>query len=172
MINMPFLAHIFVFSILAVSAERGHLLMGPALTVLAAGIFLTVLSKRSLRTANGNDGKEINGLMLFSLGWQLVAMFGGFVLLTVAGMSLGYTAVAATSSLSHFGLFAAAQAGMFGAEMAALLPFIFAMPFLVHPFVFYVFGKAMDKDGHMHYGLVFVLAAIGVAGVTISLAAV
>ena len=172
MINIPFLAHIFVFSILAVSAERGSLLMGPALAVLAVGAVLTIMSKRGLRLANGNDGKEIKGLMLFSLGWQLVAMFGGFILLSLAGMPLGFTAVAATSSLSHFGLFAATQGGMFGLGMAELLPFIFAMPFLVHPFVFYVFGKAMDKDGHLHYGSVFVLAGVGIAGVACSLAAV
>ena len=165
MINLPFAAHIFVFSILAISAERGALTMIPALLVLLGGIVLTAWSLRTLRTANEEDGKEIKGLMKFALGWQLTAMFGSFVLLSVFGMKLDYVAVAATSSLSHFGLFAATQDGMFGDEVAALLPFIFAMPFLVHPFVFFLFGKAMERDGEMPNVPVFILAGVGIIGV-------
>jgi len=169
MINLPFAAHIFVFSVLAISADRGELTMIPALAVLAIGAILTVLSLKTLRVADGEDSKEIKGLMQFALGWQLTAMFGSFVILTIFGMSLNYTAVAATSSLSHFGLFAATQGGMFGAEVADLLPFIFAMPFLVHPFVFFVFGKAMEKDGEMPNIPVFILAGIGIIGVIFAL---
>ncbi|MCL2329624.1 MAG: hypothetical protein FWC39_14090, partial [Bacteroidetes bacterium] len=169
MINIPFTAHIFVFSILAVSAANGHLSMVPAIIVLALGAGLTLWSLRSLRRANGNDNKEITGLMKFSLGWQLTAIFASFVILSIAGMSLENTAVSATSSMSHFGLFAATQGGMFGAEVASLLPFIFAMPFLVHPFVFFIFGKTMDNNGEMPKLPVFILAAIGVAGVIFSI---
>jgi len=169
MINLPFAAHIFVFSILAISADRGELMMLPALAILAIGAILTVLSLRTLGSANGEDSKEIKGLMQFSLGWQLTAMFGSFVILTIFGMSLSNAAMAATSSLSHFGLFAATQGGMFGSEVADLLPFIFAMPFLVHPFVFFVFGKAMEKDGEMPSLPVFILASIGIVGVIFAL---
>jgi len=171
MINLPFLAHIFVFSVLAVSAERGGILLFPASAVFVTGVLLTIWSLRTLKVVEladneeHKDSKEVKGLMKFSLGWQLVAMFGSFILLSVFGMSLEHTAVAATSSLSHFGLFAAAQGGMFGAEVATLLPFIFAMPFLVHPFVFFLFGKAMESDGHMPRVPVFILAAAGVLGV-------
>jgi len=170
-VNMPFLAHIFVFSILAISAEREELMTIPALIVLAVGAVLTVLSLKTLRTVETTenlehrDSNEIKGLMKFAFGWQLVAMFGGFTLLSAFGMNLNHVAVAATSSLSHFGLFAATQGGMFGAEVAELLPFIFAMPFLVHPFVFFLFGKAMSNDGHMPKKPVFALALIGVVGV-------
>jgi uncharacterized Tic20 family protein len=107
--------------------------------------------------------------MKFSLGWQLTAIFASFVILSVAGMSLENTAVSATSSMSHFGLFAATQGGMFGAEVAELLPFIFAMPFLVHPFVFFIFGKTMANNGEMPKLPVFILAGIGVIGVIFSL---
>ena len=169
MINLPFAAHIFVFSVLAISADRGELMMLPSLAVLATGAILTVLSLKTLRAAEGDDSKEIKGLMQFSLGWQLFAMFGSFVLLSIFGMPLYNTAIAATSSLSHFGLFAATQGGMFGAEVADLLPFIFAMPFLVHPFVFFVFGKAMEKDGEMPNIPIFILAGIGIVGVIFAL---
>ena len=169
MINLPFAAHIFVFSVLAISADRGELMMIPALAVLAFGAVLTALSLRTLGNAHGEDSKEIKGLMQFSLGWQLTAMFGSFVLLSAFGMPLYHTAVAATSSLSHFGLFAATQGGMFGAEVADLLPFIFAMPFLVHPFVFFVFGKAMERDGEMPNIPVFILAGIGIIGTIFAL---
>jgi hypothetical protein len=107
--------------------------------------------------------------MKFSLGWQLTAIFGSFVLLSIFGMSLNHVAVSATSSLSHFGLFAATQNGMFGPEVAELLPFIFAMPFLVHPFVFFLFGKTMDKGGEMPKNPVFILFGIGIIGVIYSL---
>jgi len=169
MVNMPFIAHIFVFSVLAISAAQGSLTLIPALAVLAVGVVLTGLSFRTLRAAKGEEHKEISGLMKFSLGWQLTAMFGGFIMLSLAGMDLDYAAAAVTSSLSHFGLFAATQDGMFGAEIASLLPFIFAMPFLVHPFVFFLFGRAMDKGGKMPKVPVFALAAIGIVGVIVAL---
>jgi uncharacterized Tic20 family protein len=169
MINVPFTAHIFVFSILAVSASKGHLTLIPALIVLAIGVMLTAWSLRTLKKAKGDDGKEIAGLMKFSLGWQLTAIFGAFTLLSVFGMSLSHVAVSTTSSLSHFGLFAATQGGMFGYEVAELLPFIFAMPFLVHPFVFFLFGKAMAKDGEMPKLPVIILVGIGLLGVIYSL---
>jgi hypothetical protein len=169
MINIPFTAHIFVFSILAVSAEKGQLILLPALIVLVGGIFLTIWSLRTLKKAKGDDNKEIRGLMKFSLGWQLAAIFGSFVLLSIFGMPLNNVAVSTTSSLSHFGLFAATQGGMFGEEVAGLLPFIFAMPFLVHPFVFFLFGKAMDKGGEMPKLPVYILVGAGIAGVVYSL---
>ncbi|MDR2728277.1 MAG: hypothetical protein LBB56_04030, partial [Chitinispirillales bacterium] len=171
MINLPFLTHIFVFSILAASADKGKLIMIPSLIVLAFGVILTVWALKTLRTVEliKNDGhkdsKEIKSLMTFSLGWQLIAIFGGFVLLSVYGMPFKNAATATTSSLSHFGLFAAAQGGMFGAETARLLPFIFAMPFLVHPFVFFMFGKAMNNNGHMPRIPVFILASAGMLGI-------
>jgi hypothetical protein len=58
---------------------------------------------------------------------------------------------------------------MFGPEVAALLPLIFAMPFLVHPFVFFFFGKAMANDGQMPKKPIYVLALIGVLGVAFSI---
>ena len=169
MINLPFIAHIFVFSVLAISAAQGYLTLIPALAVLSVGLVLTALSFRALRRAKGEDDREVKGLMLFSLGWQLTAMFGGFTLLSVFGMPLDYAAASVTSSLSHFGLFAATQDGMFGTEIANLLPFIFAMPFLVHPFVFFMFGRAMEKGGEMPKVPVFTLAAIGLVGVIVAL---
>jgi len=175
MINMPFLAHVFVFSILAASAERGDLLLIPSLIVFLVGAVLTGGALRTLRavelsvTEEHKDIKEVSGLMRFSLGWQLVAMFGSFLLLNVFGMKFSYAAASATSSLSHFGLFTATQAGMFGDELATLLPFIFAMPFLVHPFVFFIFGKAMERGGHMPKAPVFVLTGISILGVVYSI---
>jgi len=169
MINVPFTAHIFLFSILAVSASRGHLTLIPALIVFVVGVIFTILSLKTLKNANGDDNKEIAGLMKFSFGWQLTAIFGGFVLLSIFGMPLNFVAVSTTSSLSHFGLFAATQDGMFGLEVAELLPFIFAMPFLVHPFVFFLFGKAMDSGGEMPKKPVFILVGIGILGIIYSI---
>jgi hypothetical protein len=71
--------------------------------------------------------------------------------------------------LSHFGLFAATQGGMFGADVAELLPFIFAMPFLVHPFVFFLFGRAMANDGEMPKLPVLILSGIGILGVVFAI---
>ena len=106
---------------------------------------------------------EVKALMLYSLGWQLTALFGG--LLILAALSLPYAAMAKSSALSHFGLFAAIQGGMFGPEAAMLIAFVFAMPFLVHPFVFFVFGRAMENNGKMSAKPVYALAVIGLLGV-------
>ena len=169
MINVPFFGHIFVFSILAVSAQVGGLLVGWSFLVFAAGLIITALAFRTLSRADGNDAKEVNGLMLFSFGWQLTAVFGGFLLLAAAKMPFEYTTMAQSSALSHFGLFAAIQAGMFGETSAQLIPFIFAMPFLVHPLVFAMFGRAMQNDGVMPAKVAYVFAAAGLVGLLYAL---
>ncbi len=168
MINVPFIGHIFVFSILAASVAAGHLLIPYALAVLLAGLIITILSFRTLKGAKGKDAIEIKGLMLFSLGWQLTAVFGGFVLLNLSGMPLADTVMANSSAISHFGLFAAIQGGMFGEHAAALIAFVFAMPFLVHPMVFWIFGKTRENHGIMPEKIVFILATIGILGVLYS----
>lgn len=169
MINIPFLGHLFVFTILAASATRGELYTIPGLLVVLVGVYFTYLALRTLSRAKDEESKEIKGLIFFSLGWQLVAVFGGFLLLDLAGMELSYAAMSNSSAISHFGLFASIQGGMFGAEAAGLISFIFAMPFLVHPLVFGVFGKAMENGGEMPKRTVGVLAIIGVIGVFVTL---
>ncbi|WP_078380388.1 hypothetical protein [Sutcliffiella halmapala] len=169
MINIPFFGHIFVFSVLAISAERGSLWVWPSLLIVGAGVLLTVLSLINLRKANGEDKKEVKALMQFSFGWQMCAVFGGLALLSLSTMSLEYSAMAQSSAISHFGLFAAIQGEMFGSEAALLIPFIFSMPFLVHPLVFFMFGKAMENNGEMPIKPVYVLAFIGVLGVAYSI---
>lgn len=77
--------------------------------------------------------------------------------------------MANASAISHFGLFAAIQGGMFGTEAAGLIAFIFAMPFLVHPLVFGIFGKTAENDGVMPVRIVFILTAVGVLGVLYSM---
>ncbi|WP_026671942.1 hypothetical protein [Alkalihalobacterium bogoriense] len=169
MINIPFFGHVFVFSVLAISAERGSLWIGPTAIIVAIGVGLTALALFNLRKANDDDRKEVKALMQFSFGWQICAVFGGLMLLSLSTMSFEYTTMAQTSAISHFGLFAAIQGEMFGTEAALLIPFIFSMPFLVHPLVFYMFGKAMERDGHMPNKPVYVLALLGVIGVTFAL---
>lgn len=171
MINIPFFGHVFVFSVLAISAERGSLLLIPSLIIVAVGLLLTALALKNLRVANGVDSKEVKGLMQFSFGWQLCAVFGGLTLLSLSAMPMDYAAMAQSSAISHFGLFAAVQEGMFGPEAAALIAFIFSMPFLVHPLVFFMFGKAMENDGHMPKLPVYIMMVIGVLGVTFALLA-
>ena len=105
--------------------------------------------------------------MLFSFGWQLTALFGGLLLL--AQLPLAHAAMAASAALSHFGLFAALQGGLFGAEAATLIAFVFAMPFLIHPFVFFMFGRGMARDGEMPRLPAYLLAAAGAAGVLVGL---
>ena len=165
MINVPFLGHIFVFSILAISAQQGVLLIPWALLIAAIGLVITVVSLRTLRGADADDAKEVKGLMQFSLGWQLTVVFGGLLLLSLSDMHINYAAMAQSSAISHFGLFAAIQDGMFGEASATMIPFIFAMPFLVHPMVFGMFGKAMENDGKMPEKVVYSLATIGLIGV-------
>ncbi len=165
MINIPFIGHIFVFSILAASATTGKLILSYSIAVVAVGLLLTFLALRTLRKGKDINKQEIRGLMLFSLGWQLVAVFGGLLMLTIAGMSLGEAVMANSSAISHFGLFAAIQGGMFGEQAAGLIAFIFAMPFLVHPLVFGIFGKTAENNGVMPKTIVYLLAAVGLIGV-------
>lgn len=174
MINIPFFGHLFVFTILALSVTKGKLLLIPGILVVVLGIAFTYFALMTLRKAKGQEKQEIKGLVLFSIGWQLVAVFGGFLLLDFAGMDLESAAMANSSAISHFGLFAAVQGGMFESvnpafSSAALISFIFAMPFLIHPLVFGMFGKAMTNDGKMPKKAVAVLAIIGVIGVLFSL---
>ncbi|WP_138420564.1 hypothetical protein [Aquibacillus sediminis] len=165
MINIPFFGHVFVFSILAISADRASLWILPSAILTVIGVGLTIWSLLNMRKANGNDKKEVNALIQFSFGWQICAVFGGLVLISLSDMSFGYSIMAQSSAISHFGLFAAIQGGMFGANPALLIPFIFSMPFLVHPLVFYMFGKAMENDGEMPVKPVYSLAITGVIGV-------
>ena len=169
MINVPFLGHLFVFTILAASATRGSLLLVPAILVVLVGAVLTYFALKALKEANNERSKQVKGLMLFSLGWQLVAVFGGFIMLDLAGASLSYQAMGNSSAISHFGLFASIQGGMFGDEAAGLISFIFAMPFLIHPVVFGIFGHAMEKNGVMPKKAIDVLAIIGFIGVLVTL---
>jgi len=169
MINIPFVGHIFVFSILAVSATSGHLLIPYTLAVVVIGIALTYIALKMLRAALGRENMEIRGLMVFSLGWQLVAVFGGLLMLDLSGMPLADAVMANTSAISHFGLFAAIQEGMFGLEAAGLIAFVFAMPFLVHPLVFGIFGKAAENEGIMPAKVVYALALTGIIGVVYSM---
>jgi hypothetical protein len=169
MINIPFFGHIFVFSILAISVERGQLLLLPALAVAAAGLVLTAIALRNLRRAEQRDDREVKALMQFSFGWQLCAVFGGLLLLALSNMPIENALMAKSSSISHFGLFAAIQGGMAGEGAAALIAFVFAMPFLVHPMVFFMFGRAMENNGHMPRLAVYLLALLGLGGVIASL---
>ncbi|MBE0700112.1 MAG: hypothetical protein IH571_00340, partial [Acholeplasmataceae bacterium] len=169
MINVPFLGHLFVFTILAASATRDELLLIPSMLVVLAGAVLTYSSLRVLSKAKNVKSQEIKGLILFSLGWQLVAVFGGLIMLDLTGMSLSFAAMGNSSAISHFGLFASIQGGMFGAEAAGMISFIFAMPFLIHPVVFGVFGKSMENNGEVPRKTIFVLAIAGVIGVLFTL---
>jgi len=180
MINVPFLGHLFVFTILAAAASEkiGSLLkpqvLIPAIIVILAGMVLTYISLKVLRRAKNEESKEIKGLILFSLGWQLVAVFGGFLILSLAGMNLENAAMANSAAISHFGLFAAIQGGMFetvdtAVQSSQLILFIFAMPFLIHPVVFGMFGKAMSKNGEMPKKAISVFAILGILGVIFSL---
>ena len=169
MINIPFIGHVFVFSILAASAATGKLLIPYTLIIISVGIILTIWALKTLRNAKAVPAKEIKGLMIFSLGWQLVAVFGGLFILYAGGMGLNDSVMANASAISHFGLFAAIQGGMFGDTASGLIAFVFAMPFLVHPLVFGIFGKAAENNGVMPSKLVYVLAAIGVLGVSYAL---
>ncbi len=174
MINIPFFGHLFVFTILAISVTNGTLWVVPALIVVVVGIVATYFALRTLANANGEERQEIKGLILFSIGWQLVAVFGGFTILHFAGMDLESAAMANSSAISHFGLFAAVQGGMFESVNTAfssvgLISFIFAMPFLIHPLVFGMFGKAMSNGGEMPRKPLAILAVIGIIGVVLSL---
>lgn len=168
MINIPFFGHIFLFSILALSVEQGGLLLVPSFTVAAAGVAITLLSLRNLSRAEGRGNHEVKALMQFSFGWQLTAVFGGLLLLTLARMPIGDALMATSSSISHFGLFAAIQGGIAGEAAAGMISFVFAMPFLVHPLVFFMFGRAMERDGQMPKTAVYVLALVGLAGIVLA----
>lgn len=169
MINVPFLGHLFVFTILAASATGGKLLVVPSALVVLVGAVLTYFALRILSKANNNRSQQTKGLIFFSLGWQLVAVFGGLIMLHSTGMSLSNAVMGNSSAISHFGLFASIQGGMFGLEAAGMISFIFAMPFLIHPLVFGVFGKAMENNGEMPKKFVLALAIAGVIGILFTL---
>ena len=168
MINVPFFGHIFVFSILAASARRGSIIVGWVTPLIIVGIILTIISIKTLKNSNSDGAKEIKGLMQFSFGWQIIAVFSSFTLLNLAGMPLDQVSIAVSSALSHFGLFAAVQGGMFGESAAGLIAFIFAMPFLVHPLVFGMFGSAVENEGKMSVKLVSIFTLIGFIGMVYS----
>ncbi len=165
MINIPFFGHIFVFSVLALSIDRGGLLWTPSLIIAAVGVGLTIWSLLRMRCAAGEDRAEVKALMQFCFGWQLCAVFGGLLLLAASGMAMDHALMSTTSSLSHFGLFAAIQEGMAGEAAASMIAFVFAMPFLVHPIVFFIFGQAMERGGQMQPRLIYGIAATGLIGV-------
>ena len=169
MINVPFIGHIFVFSLLAASVTAGVLLIPYTLLIVLAGLLFTVWALRVLKNAGGRDAIEIKGLMLFSLGWQLLAVFGGLSILYLGGMGLQDSVMATSSAISHFGLFAAIQEGMFGDQSAQMIAFVFAMPFLVHPLVFGIFGKSAENNGIMTEKIVYTLAGVGVLGMIYAL---
>jgi hypothetical protein len=169
MINIPFFGHIFVFSILAISVERGVLMLGPAAAVALAGVAITALALRNLRRGNEREDLEVRALMQFSFGWQLCAVFLGLLLLALSQMPVNDAVMAKSASISHFGLFAAVQGGMAGEAAQVMIAFVFAMPFLVHPLVFFMFGRAMENDGIMPRLAVYTLALMGLGGVLGSL---
>jgi len=169
MINIPFFGHIFVFSVLAVSVDSGSLWLLPSIAIAVVGVSLTAYSLHNLRRSDNQDAREVSALMQFSFGWQLTAVFGGLLLLAISGMPIGNALMATSSSLSHFGLFAAIQGGMGGPDAAGLIAFVFAMPFLVHPLVFFLFGRAMESEGHMPRLPVFALALTSLGGVAAGL---
>ncbi|WP_017472691.1 hypothetical protein [Amphibacillus jilinensis] len=168
LVNIPFAMHIFVFSILAVSSERGSLLLIPSMIMIAIGFVLLIIGLRNIKKSNSDDRSEMKSLLQFGFGWQIIAIFGGLYLLSFSSMSIDFAAMAKASAISHFGLFAGIQEGMFGAEAAGLITFTFSMTFLVHPFVFFMFGKAMENNEEMPKSPVFILSAIGLVGIVAS----
>jgi hypothetical protein len=97
-----------------------------------------------------------------------VRVFGGLLLLAMSRMPVQDALMAKSSAISHFGLFAAIQGGMAGEAAQGLIAFVFAMPFLVHPLVFFMFGRAMENDGQMPRLAVYGLALVGLVGVGLS----
>lgn len=167
LVNIPFAMHIFVFSILALSADNGSLLKIPSLIMMAFGFYLLVIGLINVKKSH-DDRSEIKGLLQFGFGWQIIAIFGGLILLSYSSLSLEFGAMAKASAISHFGLFAAIQEGMFGMEAAGLITFTFSMTFLVHPFVFFMFGRAMENKEEMPKLPVYILAVIGLIGILAS----
>jgi len=169
MINIPFLGHIFVFSILAYSVKIASLKISFVFIIFFIGLILNYVALKILKNSKNKEVEEIKGLMIFSFSWQITAIFGSFIILYFANVNLNNSAMASSAALSHFGLFAAIQGGLFGNEAANIIPFVFAMPFLVHPFVFGIFGKAMTNSGVMPKSPVFILTVIGFLGILFSL---
>jgi hypothetical protein len=132
-------------------------------------VALTALALRNLRRGNEREDLEVRALMQFSFGWQLCAVFVGLLLLALSQMPVNDAMMAKSASISHFGLFAAVQGGMAGEAAQGMIAFVFAMPFLVHPLVFFMFGRAMENDGVMPRVAVYTLALMGLGGVLGSL---
>ncbi len=68
MVNVPFFGHIFVFSVLAMSAQQDRLLLWPSVIIVIIGIVVTIFALRTMRGADGKDAREVKGLMQFSFG--------------------------------------------------------------------------------------------------------
>ncbi len=69
-------------------------------------------------------------------------------------------------TISHYSMFDSVNPAI---DSPGLINFIFAMPFLIHPFVFGMFGKAMSSGGEMPKKIVAILASVGIIGVIFSL---
>lgn len=139
--------------------------MIPAIIMAIIGFGLLILGLKNIKKPDNDDKKEMAALLQFGFGWQLIAIFGGLIMLSFSSMNLDFAAMAKASAISHFGLFAAIQEGMFGAEAAGLITFTFSMTFLVHPFVFFMFGKAMENNEEMPKLPVYILSIVGFIGI-------
>ena len=96
----------------------------------------------------------MNAVPAYGFFGQVLWMFGGIAVLMFFG------ATAAVRSLGP---------EMAGASAQGLIAFVFAMPLLVHPIVFFMFGRAMENDGEIPRFAIYLLALFGIVGVALSL---
>ena len=173
----PIMTIITIFSYLLVtivdriSLGSPHRIIIASILVILFGILITARSLWILKQSEDLETDEVRAIMLFSFGWQVIAIFSGILLLQIIEIKADFGTLAYSPSLSHIGLFAIFQEGMIHNMAGNITPFVYAMPFLAHPILFWVLGHAMNNRESLSTvasRITLTLACLGLTGIIIS----
>lgn len=136
-----------------------------SIMVILLGIVITAWSLQVLRRGKNLESEEIRALMLFSFGWQMIALFSGILIFQTFNIDVSYGDTAQSTNLSHIGLFAILQQGNRSGISSHLLSFIHAMPLLAHPILFWLFGNTKQHQGKISPSAVRSISLLSIAGI-------
>lgn len=158
-------SYLFVTIIARLSMGRPIRIVVLTVLVILLGLAITAWSLKLLRRAENLESEEIRALMLFSFGWQMLALFGGVLIFQTFNIDASYGDTVQSANLSHLGLFAILQEGTTNGISGRLMPFIHAMPLLAYPILFWLFGNTINNQGKISTAAVRVISLLSVAGI-------
>lgn len=173
----PIMTIITIFSYLLVTiVDRISLGSPTRIIVISAiiiflGALITIKSLQILKQSESLESDEVRAMMLFSFGWQVIALFSGILLLHAVVIQTDYGLLTYSANLSHIGLFALFQEHWLSGEIKKTVPFIYAMPLIAQPFLFWVFGYAINRGETLTIGgcrAVLALALFGLIAIAVS----